>query len=92
MYEKILLSALALGGAAAITLGSIAIVSPESNTNVADRVDCPGKIVCPLTGDQVCKDRCPLDEGEDSAAANTAAAESTSRDSVPPCCANLQDN
>lgn len=26
----------------------------------ADRPDCPGKIVCPLTGKLVCKDRCPL--------------------------------
>ena len=25
----------------------------------ADRPDCPGKIVCPLTGELVCKDRCP---------------------------------
>ncbi len=24
------------------------------------RPDCPGKIVCPLTGEPVCKDRCPL--------------------------------
>lgn len=24
-----------------------------------DRTDCPGKIVCPLTGELVCKDRCP---------------------------------
>jgi hypothetical protein len=26
----------------------------------SDRPDCPGKIICPLTGDLVCKDRCPL--------------------------------
>ena len=25
----------------------------------AQRSDCPGKIVCPLTGEEVCKDRCP---------------------------------
>ena len=25
------------------------------------RSDCPGKIVCPLTGDEVCADRCPVD-------------------------------
>ncbi len=23
------------------------------------RSDCPGKIICPLTGDVVCRDRCP---------------------------------
>lgn len=28
----------------------------------SERPDCPGKIVCPLTGDLVCKDRCPLGE------------------------------
>lgn len=26
------------------------------------RADCPGKIVCPQTGELVCKDRCPLGE------------------------------
>lgn len=25
----------------------------------ADRPDCPGKIICPLTGELICKDRCP---------------------------------
>lgn len=31
-------------------------------TGAADttRPDCPGKIVCPLTGDEVCADRCPV--------------------------------
>ena len=24
------------------------------------RTDCPGKVICPLTGDEVCKDQCPL--------------------------------
>jgi hypothetical protein len=35
------------------------------------RSDCPGQIVCPLTGELVCKDRCPLDQGKLEA---------------PPCC------
>lgn len=26
------------------------------------RSDCPGKITCPLTGEEVCKDRCPLND------------------------------
>jgi hypothetical protein len=26
----------------------------------AMRGDCPGKITCPLTGEEVCKDQCPL--------------------------------
>lgn len=25
-----------------------------------ERSDCPGKVACPLTGEEVCKDRCPL--------------------------------
>ena len=29
-----------------------------------DRPDCPGKIICPLTVDLVCKDRCPIGAGE----------------------------
>jgi hypothetical protein len=24
------------------------------------RADCPGRIICPITGDEVCRDRCPL--------------------------------
>jgi hypothetical protein len=37
------------------------------------RADCPGKIECPLTGEVICRDECPLD---------AAAVESE----VPPCC------
>lgn len=25
-----------------------------------ERPDCPGKIICPLTGEEICKDQCPL--------------------------------
>ena len=38
------------------------------------RPDCPGQVVCPLTGELVCRDRCPA-----------AAGESPSVD-VPSCC------
>ncbi|MHC4427782.1 MAG: hypothetical protein ACYS0D_04165 [Planctomycetota bacterium] len=44
----------------------------------SDRPDCPGKIICPLTGDLVCKDRCPL-----SAETNVSSAEPST---LPPCC------
>ena len=39
-----------------------ASVDTETATLVfdANRSDCPGQIECPLTGDLVCKDRCPL--------------------------------
>jgi hypothetical protein len=39
------------------------------------RPDCPGKIVCPLTGELVCKDRCPLGE-----------ADTTDDSTALPCC------
>ena len=30
----------------------------------SERSDCPGRIVCPLTGELVCKDRCPVHNAE----------------------------
>ncbi|MBI4576116.1 MAG: hypothetical protein HY722_07635 [Planctomycetes bacterium] len=39
------------------------------------RADCPGRIVCPLTGALVCADQCPL--GPDKAR----------EDAAPTCCA-----
>lgn len=42
----------ALGFAAAMAAGAATIHQA--------RADCPGKIVCPLTGDLVCRDKCPL--------------------------------
>lgn len=41
---------IALGGVATYSLAG---ASGEGNT-------CPGKVVCPITGDEVCKDKCPL--------------------------------
>ena len=29
-------------------------------SRAGERVDCPGKVLCPLTGEVVCKDQCPL--------------------------------
>lgn len=39
------------------------------------RQDCPGTIVCPLTGETVCRDRCPL------------GVDQSKRASPPACCA-----
>ncbi len=53
MRSKLLLSlaaAVILGGAAY----SLAFATSE------ERSDCPGKVLCPITGEEVCKDRCPL--------------------------------
>ena len=44
---------------AALALGSVAAVGAWRPSSVnADRADCPGKIVCPLTGELVCRDKC----------------------------------
>jgi len=40
--------------AAATSLGAISLASQQTT-----RTDCPGKIECPLTGELVCRDRCP---------------------------------
>lgn len=71
-----------------VVLGLVAAAYPLATANTkARRSDCPGKVVCPLTGEEVCKDRCPL-----TAKANTEkAAESTALASeeeaeLPPCC------
>lgn len=54
----------------------LAVAAYAVNSRVsADRPDCPGQIKCPLTGERVCRDRCPLNKGETSAAQDT-----------PPCC------
>ncbi len=37
------------------------------------RPDCPGTIVCPLIGDEVCADRCPADPTNVSAVSSKAA-------------------
>ncbi len=46
---------LALGALALRGLGGLAFA--RSN---ADRPDCPGKIDCPMTGELICRDQCPL--------------------------------
>ena len=36
------------------TLGGVGFAAAS-----AARADCPGKIICPLTGELICRDRCP---------------------------------
>ena len=43
-------------------IAAINLVPVEARAQ--ERPDCPGKIICPLTGELVCKDRCPLGETE----------------------------
>lgn len=45
----------ALGLAGAVAAGATTMHQAR-----AERADCPGKIVCPVTGELVCRDKCPL--------------------------------
>lgn len=49
---SLLLAALAM--LSAVSLGAVSLV-----TGSAERIDCPGKISCPQTGQLVCRDQCP---------------------------------
>ncbi len=70
----------------------IGVAAWAATTATTDRPDCPGKVVCPLTGELVCKDRCPLGTPTTAGAAGAdCAADGTSTDSasastLPPCC------
>ena len=64
-----LMTPIALVVAIAIAATAYALSSSSS----AERADCPGKIVCPLTGEPVCKDRCPIGLDTDVAEADTPA-------------------
>jgi len=61
----------ALGLAGAMAAGATTIHQAR-----AERANCPGRIVCPMTGKLVCRDKCPL--GEHATAAQDAA--------LPACC------
>ncbi len=39
-----------------VGLSAVAVDNSQETTNGV----CPGKVVCPLTGEEVCKDKCPL--------------------------------
>lgn len=47
-----MISGIAAAFVAVASLAGLAVASSE-------RSDCPGKIICPLTGKLVCKDKCP---------------------------------
>ena len=59
---------------AAVGLATFAAVS--GGAGETERADCPGKIVCPITGELVCKDKCPLNESAETKAASA----------LPACC------
>lgn len=51
--------------AATATMAAAALTGCSSTGQMAstERADCPGKIVCPITGELVCIDRCPVGAG-----------------------------
>lgn len=49
---------LAAFGAAALAAGALGAVG--LSTTGSGRADCPGRVRCPLTGEMVCRDRCPV--------------------------------
>ena len=53
------MKALALSIVALMGLGLLAVDKAGITAARGDRTDCPGKIVCPQTGELVCRDRCP---------------------------------
>ncbi len=51
----------------AMFLGLGSFLGACATTQVAsERSDCPGKMICPQTGELICKDQCPLDKQKDS--------------------------
>ncbi|HKB16365.1 MAG TPA: hypothetical protein VKF62_09870 [Planctomycetota bacterium] len=48
---------LILCGAVAVVLLAGGVFALRASS---ERADCPGKIVCPITGEVVCADHCPL--------------------------------
>ncbi len=49
------LSVVALAMLGVVTLGAVKLAAAK-----AERADCPGKIVCPVTGKLICQDQCPM--------------------------------
>ena len=76
------------GTLAALVLLASAVAVTVGQSDSA-RPDCPGKITCPLTGTEVCRDLCPL--GVDAvalvSASNRGALTTTSKTAA--CCMEL---
>jgi hypothetical protein len=73
MKRSVLMATAVTGVAAASAVAAYMASSPK-----AERENCPGKIVCPITGDLICADQCPAE------AAKTVALPVAD---VPSCCA-----
>ncbi len=66
------LSVVALAMLGVVTLGAVKLAAAN-----AERADCPGRVVCPITGKLVCKDRCPVGD---------AATKNADTKAKPACC------
>lgn len=67
MRKRIVWSAVALS----VVGTGIVAYALAGNAN-GGRPDCPGTIVCPLTGETVCRDRCPLNAEQPGKAARAS--------------------
>jgi hypothetical protein len=52
----------AVAAAATGLAAGCATSEPGAMGVMGEREDCPGKIVCPLTGEVICADQCPLEK------------------------------
>ena len=50
-----------LGITGVLLLVGVTVAASGFNSST-ERPDCPGKVICPLTGEEVCKDQCPLSD------------------------------
>lgn len=74
MRKAVIMSAVA--GIAAVGAG---VAAYNSASTRSERPDCPGKIICPITGELVCIDRCPAQE-------QSAAAPQQAQNEPAKCC------
>lgn len=58
--------------AAGLMTGCASTANPSGGMGVvaSERADCPGKIVCPITGELICADQCPAEGGAGTAVAS----------------------
>ena len=58
MFKKRVLMVLMIMAVASVALAASGLVA--GNATSSERASCPGKVVCPLTGEPVCIDLCPV--------------------------------
>ncbi len=66
--------AVIMSTAAGIVAVGAGVAAYNSGSTQTERSDCPGKIVCPITGELICIDQCPAQEQSAAAPEQTKAA------------------